>query len=1155
MIACPNCGFEATDAFSFCPRCATALRGAPAIAEERKTVTTLFCDLVAFTAMSEAADPEDVDRLLGEYFARATKAIESHGGTVEKFIGDAVVGVFGVPVVHEDDAERAVRAAFRLLEALKGMTRPDGSPLEARCGINTGEAFVRLDVDPATGRGFLTGDAVNVAARLQAAAPPGGVVVGQATRDLSAGAVVFEPLLPVAAKGKSEPVRAWLAAHARSRTGLRTSGRSATPFFGREKELVALGEAFEEVAETGDSRCCLVVGEPGIGKSRLVLEFARSLEAGPELITWRQGRCLPYGEGVTYWAMGEIVKAHAGIFDSDDVDTVESKLEAALPAGEDGAWLRQRLRPLLGLSTSRASREESFAAWLLFLRQIASDGPTVIVIEDLHWAGEPMLAFVEHLVSQGLGAPLLLVVTTRPELMRRHVGVLTAGDGSGAGPGGESDAGAGRLRRLMLSALSPDQVAAVIAALLEAEPAEDVRERVLDCAGGNPLYAEQYVRLLLDRGLLACAADSLHLRADADLPLPETVQAVLAARLDTLPPDHKALLCDAAVIGETFWRGGVAALSGRAASAVDEVMAALAARDLVRPVARPSIEGESEFLFWHALARDAAYGQLPRKVRARKHEAAADWLAATAGERVEEFAEVIAHHLVTALDLARAAGDADQAASLVAATITALRRAGERALRLDVAAAERHFAAALGLAGADASERLRILPSWGQALQLRNRFREAEAAYREAIAGLGALGEIRATAVAMVWLANVLLGLGEPASDLMPAAVDLLANDGPSSELAEVLSHYALYLVIEDDDPQSVLQVANRAMETCRLLALPEPAMAMSCRGTARMLLGDRGGLEDIELAVAAAKAQGLGVERATIEINRTTQVFAIRGASAERAAITEAHEFVRRHGIEVHAYSCRGLLVDNHHRTGHWDDALEQAALLLPELEAIEDMWDRLHMRSLQALICTHRGELAEAAPFVAWLAEKGRESEVGWARAYALLAASAVRLQAGESEVALHLLTECFSAPRACVSIVEVVPGAVRTAIGAGGDGLAARIVQQVDSLLPASRLPLEEHVVASIQGSVGERRAEHASAAACFAAAAAGWHEFGMPYEEGHALLGRGRCLVALDRAPDAAAPLAAAREIFARLGARPALEETDEWLARSGAAGPA
>ena len=1151
MIICPACGFEAPDEFGFCPQCGTSLAeehrregqasGAPesALTEERKTVTTLICDLVAFTAMSETADPEDVDALLGRYHEAARTAIESHGGTVEKFIGDAVVGVFGVPAAHEDDPERAVRAGLRILTGIEnlGLARPDGSPLEARVGVNTGEALVRLDVDPLSGRGFLTGDAVNVAARLEAAASPMGVVVGELTHDLTERAIEYVQLPAVTAKGKTEPVQAWLARRPLARTGLRTAGLTTTPFLGRDGELSALHDALREAARTNKGKIILLIGEPGIGKSRLVLEFARSLDERPEMVTWRQGRCLPYGEGITFWALGEILKGHAGILDSDGVATVASKLEAVLPPGEDGSWLRQRLRPLLGLEASQSAREENFAAWTRFLEVMGSARPTVVVLEDLHWADEGMLAFVEHLLSRDLEAPLLIIATTRPELLQQHEGELTGG------------AGDARLRRITLPALSQQQAGALIVALLDAEPSVGAGSRIADVAGGNPLYAEQYVRLLLDRGLVARAADGLHLAVDADLPLPETVHAILAARLDTLPPGHKALLCDAAVLGETFWRGGVAALSGREESAVDEAMAALLARDFVRPVVASTMEGEPEYLFWHALARDVAYGQLPRKLRARKHEAAARWIEARAGERSDEFAEIVAYHCTAALDLARAVGDADLASRLLAPTIDALGRAGDRALRLDVAVAERHFAQALELTGHDAAERAKLLPRWARVLLLRNRYREAATVYEEAVAGLKASGQIRAAALALCWSADALAYLGEPSAHVKQAAVDLLADDDPSPELAEILGHYALILDIQDDDARSVIEVADRAIETCRLLALPEPAVALSTRGLARLKLGDIDGLDDCERAEAAARAQGLGIERSTIEINDSAAIFAVKGATAERIALTEGLEFVSRHGLAVHAGACRCSLTDNLHRVGEWDEALKQAAELLPELEAMEDAWDLLFIRSLQAMILSARGEAAEAAPSVTWKTENGRVSESGRTKAYALLGASVVHFGLGEREAALALLAECFAKTRAAISIVDWVPEAVRTAIGCGSDELASRIVREVLSLLPASRLPLHEHVIATSEALLAEARGEHEAAAAGFADAAARWREFGVPYEEAQALLGQGRCLAVLGERRQAAQTLGAAREIFTRLKAKPALAEVDSLLAGS------
>ncbi len=1138
VLVCPSCRAENPPRAKFCMECAAPLAAPrPRPAEERKVVSILFCDLVGFTAMSEAADPEDVEAVLGRYHEVARREIEHHGGVVEKYIGDAVVGVFGVPAVHEDDPERAVRAGLRVLRSLAGITRPDGTPLEARVGVNTGEALVRLDVDPASGRGFLTGDAVNTAARLQAAAAPMGVAAGALTHALTGAVIVYEALPPLTAKGKAEPLEAWRAVEARSRTGLRTAGSTRGPFLGRERELQTLLATAHSTWETGLDHFVLVVGEPGMGKSRLVLEFSRAVEASTELITWRQGRCLAYGDGIAFWALGEVVKEHAGILDSDDVLTVEEKLEQVLPLGTDRAWLRQRLRPLLGLEASQAEREENFAAWTRYLEVMAADRPMVLVLEDLHWAGEAMLGFVEHLLAQDLYVPLLVVVTTRPELLHRHEGALC-----------HLGEGAGRKVRLDVPALTAESARLLMAELLDAPPSPGL-ERLTRLVGGNPLYAEQYVRLLLDAGHVVRTHAGVRVREDADIPMPATLQAVLAARLDALPGDLKSLLCDAAVIGESFWRGGVAELSGGNPERVEEAMAALAARDLVRPVVARSIEGEPEYLFWHALARDVAYSELPRRRRAHKHAAAARWLEDRSGARRDDFSEIIVHHYETALELAEAAQDAELAASLAAPTARALVRAGERALRLDVAAAERYCARGLVLVSPDAPERARLTQYWAQALWLRRRYSDAAAAYREAIAGYREQGEIRAAAVAMCHLVSVLTWMGEPCFDITRAAVELLEHDGLSAEKAEVLGLYALGLVLTDAEPGDVIEAADGALEICARLGLPDPAMALSCRGGARLQQGDIDGFEDWRRAVEAAREQGLGVERTTIEMNSADFTFVARGAQARVDVLEQGVEFARLHGLESYVLSCREAFVGAWMGSGEWDRALGEAEELIREFDEHEELWDAVVVRALWAVLESLRGASADALPFVPWMLEKGRESEIGWTRAYAVWAAAVVYLSLGRDREGLELLAEAHSSPQSAAVDPDDLPQTARLALAAGDAELARRLVAGIEAHLPATLLPLQEHVMVTVRALLAEADGGLEAAAAGFADAARRWHDFGVPYEEGHALLGRGRCLVALGRAPEAAAPLAAAREIFARLGAKPALAETEEWLARA------
>ena len=563
-LICSSCGAENPASAKFCMECASPLAAPRAAAEERKTVTTLFCDLVAFTAMGEAADPEDVDALLDEYFARATKVIESHGGTVEKFIGDAVVGVFGVPVAHEDDAERAVRAGLRLIEALDGLRRPDGSQLEARVGINTGEALVRLDVDPASGRGFLTGDAVNVAARLEAAAPPGGVVVGALTRDLTIRTIDYDDVPPVAAKGKSAPVLAWQARAAVSRMGIDVDRSALSPLVGREVELDHLRVLLDRVITTSAPQFALLVGEPGIGKTRLVQELFAHVDAHPELITWRQSRCPSFGESISFWALADIVKAHVGILDTDEAPAAVDKLAAAVPAGPDHAWMVNRLRALVGLDAPLAEREENFTAWLRFIEQLAHDGPLVVVFEDLHWADEGLLAFVEYLAAHVASAPLLIVGTARPELFEAQRSFA---------------ADCSTLTRISLGPLAPHETERLVAGVLGDADARSQRgaDIVARCAG-NPFFVEESARWIGDQ--------------TQDVPVPASVQAVVAARLDALPPEQKAMFADAAVMGEAFWDGALAELGRGDRDAVEVALRELAGRRLVRRVRESSLAGE-----------------------------------------------------------------------------------------------------------------------------------------------------------------------------------------------------------------------------------------------------------------------------------------------------------------------------------------------------------------------------------------------------------------------------------------------------------------------------------------------------------------------------------------------------------------------------------
>src|SRR4249919_1301671 len=409
---CAKCGRENPEGARFCNGCGAAFGDeAPQPREERKVVSVLFCDVVGFTASAASADPEDVSRQLGEYHAIVRGEIERFGGTVEKFIGDAAVGVWGAPVAHEDDAERAVRAAFSMIE---------GVGVGVRVAVNTGEVLVRLDPRLDSGVGVV-GDVVNTASRLQAIAPVGGVVVGEGTVRATGGTIEYEELEPATLKGKPEPVAVWQAVAARTGSGERRE-TSATPFVGRRAELEFLQRVYERALAEPGLQLITIVGEPGVGKSRLVAELEGWLAVHPASPVVRRGRCLAYGDGIGFWPLAEIIKTQLGIAESDTEDEARTKLQRGVEGMMDAPWLRARLAPLVGLPGEAGERQEVFTAWQRFLDEIADRAPLVLVVEDIHWADPAMLAFLRHLVEWSSGVPMLLACTTRPELLEAHAG-------------------------------------------------------------------------------------------------------------------------------------------------------------------------------------------------------------------------------------------------------------------------------------------------------------------------------------------------------------------------------------------------------------------------------------------------------------------------------------------------------------------------------------------------------------------------------------------------------------------------------------------------------------------------------------------------------------------------------------------------------------
>jgi class 3 adenylate cyclase len=1133
VATCSSCGKENPEGFAFCGYCTAPLteQPPPGVLEERKVVSVLFCDLVGFTAASQAADPEDVRARIRPYHARVRQEIERYGATVEKFVGDAVMAVCGAPVTHEDDAERAVRAGLAILEAIADLNDADPDlHLQVRVGINTGEAVVAVGARPERGEGIVTGDVVNTAARIQSAAPVNGVAVSEQTHQATSRVFEYEPLAPVAVKGKAEPLSLWRPKAPRARFGRDISRQYMTPFVGRELEKPLLIGTFERAAQQRSVQLLTVVGEPGVGKSRLVAELFAYTHAKPGLTRWRQGHCLPYGEGITFWALGEIVKAEAGILESDSAEVAAAKLDAVVSPDEpERQWLLQRLAPLIGVeTTSPAERLELFMAWRRFLEGLAAARPSVLVFDDLHWADEALLAFLEHLAEWSQGVPLLVLCTARPELYERRPGW---------------GAGQRNAQTINLSPLSEQETAELVSYLVPSTIlSHEFEQAVLERAGGNPLYAEEFVRLLAERGLTDWG-DAL-----AEAALPESLQALIAARLDTLSPERKSVLQDAAVLGNVFWMGALAEIGGRDPVELELSLHELARKELVRPARTSSIEGESEYSFWHLLVRDVAYSQIPRAERTRRHRSAAAWIERKAGERVEDQAEVLAHHYLQALELAEAAGDREHAEELAAPARRFLALAGERALGLDTVQAEARFARALELTPSEDPERANLVVRWADAASQAGRPREAAAALEEALAALRARGEAEAAARALQVRSRLAWRLGEGRYVALAAeAVDLLEPEAHGPAIVAAYSQLANAHLLAGAYAEAIA-AAERARSLAETLGLPEPARALGYRGVARALLGDGDGLAEMERALALLLDQGAGQDAAVLQNHLAIARYPLEGPARSLAAFEQGIVFCEQRGLADMAAQleadCPGLLVE----LGRPEQALERADRLAAAAEASGTTQRLIWVRALELATQLARGE-TEAAPGIAdWLVETVRAGAVIDVTVEVFAAAAAARLAAAAPEQARALLAELEQTrgARQVIYYARQLPAMLRTALAVGDPELAERLVGGIEPLFP-----LHEHALCAARAQLAEHAGDHAGAATLYTEAAARWQQFGNVPEHAHALLGQGRCLMAL-RDPAAEPPLRQAAKLFSSMRYRSALAETNALLEQTTAA---
>ena len=616
--------------------------------------------MVGFTALAEHRDAEEVRDLLSRYFDLARGIVERHGGTIEKFIGDAVMAVWGAPTSHEDDAERAVRAALELLAGVRGL----GPSVQARAGVLTGEAAVTIG---AIGEGMVAGDMVNTASRLQAAAPAGVVLVGEATMHAASGAVVFEEAGEQLLKGKAAPVPAWRALRVVAERGGR--GRSASleaPFVGRDDELRLLKDLYHATTRDRRVRLVSVTGQGGIGKSRLAWEFLKYIDGLVETVYWHQGRSPSYGSGITFWALGEMVRGRAGLAETDDEATTRARIGETtarwVPDERERRWIEPALLALLGIGDPPAGgQDQLFSAWRVFFERIAAEDPVVMVFEDLQWADSGLLAFIDHLVEWSRGVPIYVVALARPELLETR-----------------PDWGAGKrnFTSLALEPLSPSAMRELLAGLVPGLP-DDAAERIVTRADGIPLYAVEIVRMLVAQGSLE-AADGVYrpVGSLADLAVPETLQSLIAARLDALDPADRALLQAAAVLGHSFTVDGVAAVAALDPEEVERRLLALTRRELVDRDEDPRSAERGQFAFVQSLVREVAYSTLARRDRKTRHLAAARHFETLVDQ---ELAGALATHYLAAY---RNATEGPEADALAAQARIALRAAGDRAVAL-----------------------------------------------------------------------------------------------------------------------------------------------------------------------------------------------------------------------------------------------------------------------------------------------------------------------------------------------------------------------------------------------------------------------------------------------------------------------------------------
>jgi class 3 adenylate cyclase len=1097
----------------------------PADGARRKLVTVLVADVDEVVEDFADPDPEDVARTLAGPLARVRTEVEAFGGVVEETVGGRTVAVFGVPRTRDDDPERAVRAALAIRDALTGADA--GAGLRVQAAVATGEALVRAGEERQPGRRRVPGDLLAACARLQEAAIAGAVLMTEATRRATERTIAYHPAPRVSLPGGTP---AWTATATLDRhPGARSTGggrRGAgpgpgqdrraprfPPLVARDAELGVLLEAAGRAAASGAPELVTVLGAAGIGKSRLLAELADRLGGAPPAaggapparvpVAWRQGRSLPYGDDPSFGALAEAVKAEVGVRETDAAETAERQLAASVATAvadpATAAWVAGHLRRLVGIHptpsmrapTTAADREEEFAAWRRFLHGMASARPLVLALEDLHRADDALLDFVEGLLEPAGGraepVPLLVVVTARPELLERRPGWGSAGTTIRLEPLGDAD------------------TIGLLAMLLAHHGlATEVEPRLLSRVGGNPLFAEEYVRMLRDRGGVAAVHRP-----------PTGVHAIVAARLDALPADERAVLHDAAVLGQVGWVGALGEVGGHPPDRLDACLARLEAKEFVQRFGRSSVAGEVQYAFRHALVRDVAYGQVVRAERAEKHRRAATWVEGLAPDRAEDRAELLAYHYRAALSFARAAGS--EPAGLAERTRVALRDAGDRAAALGgYETAARFHAEALELYADGDAERGQLLLRLGRARCRSDMTGQDQlAAAREALL---ADGQPLAAAEAEMLLGELafLHGRGDQRAAHLDRALALVAGAPPSASKAAVLRGAMMHLVVASRSAEA-RTVGGEVLAMARGLDLRDlEADALGAIGTARVEAGDAGGLADLDAAIASFDELGtpggivwhLNLAWAAAALGDLPRCFDALAAGAVRA---ERFGSLRwRRTIELQRVAER-------YWAGRWEEAVGIVDELLAGAERHYLEWE---CRLWRGRIRLARGRLQEAQQdaeaAVALATEAGDQQDLDPTRTFR----ARVLLAAGQRAAARAAADELLAGlgGRVLGPEVGVDLGVVLAELGERGARLDA---------IPLPPSPWLEAVRAFVAG-------DPLRAAAVYAG-------IGSRPDEAAARLAAARRLATAGRATQATAELAAARSFYASVGAAGLLAE--------------